>query len=38
MFYAGTILLAICLLTSVLARIIAGRFDVERRYARAAMA
>jgi phosphate transport system permease protein len=35
MFYAGTVLLAICLLTSVLARMIAGRFDVERRYARA---
>jgi phosphate transport system permease protein len=35
MFYAGTVLLAICLLTSVLARLIAGRFDVERRYARA---
>lgn len=38
MFYAGTILLGICLLTSVLARVIAGRFDVERRYARGAMA
>jgi phosphate transport system permease protein len=38
MFYAGLILLVICLLTSLLARLIAGRFDVERRYARAAMA
>jgi phosphate transport system permease protein len=38
MFYAGTVLLVICLLTSVLARVIAGRFDVERRYARAVAA
>jgi phosphate transport system permease protein len=35
MFYAGLILLVICLLTSLLARSIAGRFDVERRYAKA---
>jgi phosphate transport system permease protein len=35
MFYAGLILLVICLLTSLTARAIAGRFDVERRYARA---
>lgn len=38
MFYAGLILLVICLLTSLAARAIAGRFDVERRYARAATA
>ena len=36
MFYAGLLLLVICLLTSLGARAIAGRFDVERRYARAA--
>jgi phosphate transport system permease protein len=35
MFYAGLVLLVICLLTSVAARAIAGRFDVERSYARA---
>jgi phosphate transport system permease protein len=35
MFYAGLILLVICLMTSLAARAIAGRFDVERRYARA---
>lgn len=35
MFYAGLVLLVICLLTSLGARAIAGRFDVERRYARA---
>jgi phosphate transport system permease protein len=38
MFYAGLILLAICLLTSIGARMISARFDVERRYARAATA
>jgi phosphate transport system permease protein len=38
MFYCGLILLVICLLTSLAARAIAGRFDVERRYARAATA
>jgi phosphate transport system permease protein len=38
MFYAGLLLLVICLLTSLGARAIAGRFDVERRYARAATA
>jgi phosphate transport system permease protein len=38
MFYAGLILLVICLLTSLAARAIAGRFDVERRYARAVAA
>jgi phosphate transport system permease protein len=38
MFYAGLVLLVICLATSLLARAIAGRFDVERRYARAATA
>ena len=38
MFYAGLLLLLICLLTSLGARAIAGRFDVERRYARAAAA
>ena len=32
MFYAGLILLVICLLTSLGARAIAGRFDVARRY------
>ncbi len=36
MFYVGLILLVICLLTSLAARAIAGRFDVERRYAREA--
>ena len=35
MFYAGLVLLVICLITSIAARAIAGRFDVERRYARA---
>jgi phosphate transport system permease protein len=35
MFYAGLVLLVICLLTSIAARAIAGRFDVERSYARA---
>jgi phosphate transport system permease protein len=38
MFYAGLVLLVICLLTSLAARAIAGRFDVERRYARAVAA
>jgi phosphate transport system permease protein len=38
MFYAGLLLLVICLLTSLGARAIAGRFDVERRYARAVAA
>jgi phosphate transport system permease protein len=38
MFYAGLVLLVICLLTSLGARAIAGRFDVERRYARAVAA
>jgi phosphate transport system permease protein len=36
LWYAGLVLLAIGLITSLLARWIAGRFDVERRYARAA--
>ena len=35
MFYAGLVLLVIGLLTSLGARAIAGRFDVERAYARA---
>lgn len=35
MFYAGLVLLVIGLLTSLAARAIAGRFDVERSYARA---
>jgi phosphate transport system permease protein len=35
MFYAGLVLLVIGLLTSLAARAIAGRFDVERAYARA---
>jgi phosphate transport system permease protein len=34
MFYAGVVLLAIGLLTSLAARAIAGRFDVERALAR----
>jgi len=37
MFYAGLVLLVIGLLTSLGARAIAGRFDVERAYARAVM-
>jgi ABC-type phosphate transport system permease subunit len=36
MFYAGLVLLVICLLTSLIARAIAGRFDVSRRYGMAA--
>jgi phosphate transport system permease protein len=35
LWYAGLVLLAIGLLTSLLARLIARRFDVERSYARA---
>jgi phosphate transport system permease protein len=35
MFYAGLVLLVICLLTSIAARAIAGRFDVERSYSKA---
>lgn len=35
LFYAGLVLLAIGLITSVAARVIAGRFDVQRSYARA---
>jgi phosphate transport system permease protein len=35
LWYAGLVLLVITLITSLLARWIAGRFDVERRYARA---
>jgi phosphate transport system permease protein len=35
MFYAGLVLLVIGLATSLGARVIAGRFDVERSYARA---
>ncbi|HEY2159777.1 MAG TPA: phosphate ABC transporter permease subunit PstC [Solirubrobacteraceae bacterium] len=38
MFYCGLILLVICLFTSLAARAIAGRFDVERGYARAVAA
>ena len=35
LFYAGLVLLAIGLITSLAARAIAGRFDVQRSYARA---
>jgi phosphate transport system permease protein len=35
MFYAGLVLLVIGLITSLAARALAGRFDVERSYARA---
>jgi phosphate transport system permease protein len=35
LFYAGLVLLAIGLITSLLARAISGRFDVQRSYARA---
>jgi phosphate transport system permease protein len=38
MFYAGLVLLVIGLITSLAARAIAGRFDVERSYARAVAA
>jgi phosphate transport system permease protein len=38
MFYAGLVLLVICLLTSLIARAIAGRFDVAARYGMAASA
>jgi phosphate transport system permease protein len=35
LFYAGLVLLVIGLITSLLARVIAGRFDVQRSYAQA---
>jgi phosphate transport system permease protein len=38
MFYAGLVLLVIGLITSLSARAIAGRFDVQRGYARAVAA
>jgi phosphate transport system permease protein len=38
LWYAGLVLLAIGLMTSLLARVIARRFDVERSYARAVAA
>jgi len=38
LWYAGLVLLAIGLITTLVARLIAGRFDVERSYARAVSA
>jgi phosphate transport system permease protein len=38
LFYAGVVLLAIGLFSSLAARAIAGRFDVDRSYARAVAA